>query len=59
MNFGRLGMLLVKGFENEREVAHYRSVMGASTVFTLPREVTPVTISVKNFNMLISQGTHA
>ena len=56
MNFGRLGMLLVKGFENEREVAHYRSVMGASTVFTLPREVTPVTISVKNFNMLISQG---
>ncbi|MDE7387683.1 MAG: tetratricopeptide repeat protein, partial [Muribaculaceae bacterium] len=56
MNFGRLGMLLIKGFANEAEVAHYRTVLGQSTIMTLPAQVTEVTISAKNFDTLISQG---
>jgi hypothetical protein len=56
MNFGQLGLLLVKGFANEAEVRHYQSVLEASTVFTLPQEVTPVIITEKNFQTLISKG---
>ena len=56
MTFGRLGMLLVKGFENEAEMNHYRSVLGQSEIMTLPPQVTLVPISAGNFNTLISQG---
>ena len=56
MTFGRLGMLLVKGFENEAEMNHYRSVLGQSEIMTLPQQVTLVPISAANFNTLISQG---
>jgi tetratricopeptide (TPR) repeat protein len=56
MNFGQLGLLLIKGFANEAEVRHYQSVLEASTVFTLPQEVTPVIITEKNFQTLITKG---
>lgn len=56
MTFGRLGMLLIKGFENEAELNHYRSVLGQSEIMTLPPQVTEVPISVANFNTLVSQG---
>ncbi|MDE6694051.1 MAG: tetratricopeptide repeat protein, partial [Muribaculaceae bacterium] len=50
MNFGRLGMLLVKGFDNINELNHYRKVMSASEDFHLPQSVTPIPISTANFN---------
>lgn len=54
MNFGRLGLLLVKGFANFDELVHYRSVMASG--LELPKNVRPVMISVKNFDTLLQQG---
>ncbi|WP_300301719.1 tetratricopeptide repeat protein [uncultured Muribaculum sp.] len=56
MNFGRLGLLLIKGFANFEELNHYRKVMDEEGRLTLPPEVRPVMISVENFNKLIHQG---
>lgn len=56
LNFGRLGMLVIKGFDNLKELNHYRRVMAASHDFKLPYGVRPIAISAKNFETLISQG---
>lgn len=56
MNFGRLGLLLVKGFANLDELHHYRKVMESGSGLQLPPQVRPVMISVANFNTLIRQG---
>lgn len=56
MNFGRLGMLLVKGFENEADAEHYRTLLGRSTHMTLPPQVTPFIMTADNFNRLIAGG---
>ncbi len=56
MNFGQLGLLLVKGFVNEEEAEHYRTLLGRSTVYSLPPQVRPFIISEDNFAKLISGG---
>lgn len=56
MNFGQLGMLLIKGFANMGELNHYRRVMQSDDGLALPEAVRPVMISVDNFNKLIQQG---
>ncbi|MDE6527938.1 MAG: hypothetical protein K2L78_02690, partial [Muribaculaceae bacterium] len=56
MNFGRLGLLLVKGFDNVDEINHYRKVMASDTGLRLPQEVRPVVISAKNFDTLLKSG---
>ncbi|MDE6396711.1 MAG: tetratricopeptide repeat protein [Muribaculaceae bacterium] len=56
MNFGRLGMIVVKDFENLDELNHYRRVMAESPVFTLPAGVRPVVISAPNFDALLHSG---
>jgi tetratricopeptide (TPR) repeat protein len=56
MNYGRLGMIVVKDFENLDELNHYRRVMAASTDFKLPAGVRPVVISVPNFDALLHSG---
>lgn len=56
MNFGRLGMLVIKGFDNQAELNHYRSVLAESTTFSLPREVRPIEISQENFDKLLKSG---
>ena len=56
MNFGRLGLLLIKGFENVEEINHYRKVMAASPTLQLPAEVRPVVISAANFDTLLRNG---
>lgn len=56
MNFGRLGLLLVKGFANFEELIHYRKVMESDAGLVLPPQVRPVMISVKNFDTLLRQG---
>ena len=56
MNFGRLGLLIIKGFENLNEINHYRKVMAASQSMKLPPEIRPVVISAKNFDTLLKSG---
>lgn len=56
MNFGLLGMIAVKEFENMNELNHYRKVMSQSSTFTLPPGVRPVVISAKNFETLLRTG---
>lgn len=56
MNFGRLGLLLIKGFTNLDELNHYRKVMEEESRLKLPPQVRPVMISVDDFNKLIHQG---
>lgn len=56
MNFGRLGMIIIRGFENLDELNHYRKVMAASEDFRLPSGVRPVAISSANFEKMINEG---
>ncbi|MCM1517604.1 MAG: tetratricopeptide repeat protein [Pseudoflavonifractor sp.] len=56
MNFGRLGMLIVKGFANLDELTHYRKVLAADNSLKIPAQVRPVMISAKNFELLLQQG---
>lgn len=56
MNFGRLGLLIIKGFTNMNELNHYRRVMADDTKLQIPRQVRPVIISAKNFETLIKEG---
>lgn len=54
MNFGRLGLLVIKGFENERELNYYRSLFEGPSGMDLPADVRPVPISQENFELLLS-----
>ncbi|MDE6285378.1 MAG: hypothetical protein K2L99_00085, partial [Muribaculaceae bacterium] len=56
MNFGRLGMIVIRGFRNMDELNHYRRVMAASPDFRLPAGVRPVAISAANFDTLLRTG---
>ncbi len=56
MNFGQLGLLIIKGFDNLEELNHYRKVMASNRNFVLPRQVRPVMISAKNFDLLLKGG---
>ncbi len=56
MNFGRLGLLIIKPFANVAEVNHYRSVLQADAALQLPTEVRPVVISARNFDTLLHGG---
>ena len=56
MTFGRLGMIIVSGFENKQELDHYRSVMAGSDEFRLMQGVRPIAISEYNFKLLLEQG---
>lgn len=56
MNFGRLGLLIVKGFANQEELNHYRRLLAEDTSFSMPQAVRPVMISQENFDKLIQSG---
>lgn len=56
MNFGRLGLLIIKPFANVAEINHYRSVMQDDANLSLPPQVRPVVISAKNFDTLLRGG---
>ncbi len=56
MNFGRLGMIIVRGFENQAELDHYRQVMAAVDDFSIPAGVRPIAISEANLQLLFDQG---
>lgn len=56
MNFGNVGLLIVKGFENMGELEHYRNVMAQSSTLLLPTQVRPIMISKDNFDLLLREG---
>lgn len=56
MNFGNVGLLIIKGFANAKEVEHYRTVLARYKAFTLPASVRPIMISDENFKKLLSEG---
>lgn len=56
MNFGNVGLLIIKGFANVKEVEHYRSVLARNDNFSLPSDVRPIMISVANFETLLREG---
>ena len=56
MNFGRLGLLVIKGFRNEGELNHYRSLLARDEGVTIPEGVRPVQISKSNFEKLLQGG---
>lgn len=56
MNFGQVGLLIIKGFANVKEVEHYRTVLARFQSYKLPECVRPIMISVDNFNKLLTEG---
>lgn len=55
MTFGPLGVTIVKGFANARDLERYRAAMERSR-FRLPQSVRPVVISEANFDTLLNEG---
>ena len=55
MSFGNVGLLVVKGFGNLKQLEHYRSVM-VEKGFELPEGVRPIMISKNNFELLLREG---
>ena len=56
MNFGSLGLLIVKGLDDFKEATHYRSLFEQNQSINIPRQVHYVIISVDNFNLLLNEG---
>ncbi len=56
MTFGRLGLLVIKGFSNFEELSHYKRVLEENKELNLPEQVRRVMISVNNFNLLLNEG---
>lgn len=56
MAFGELGMIIIKGFNNQQELSRYRQILSNDSQFILPQQVRPVEISAKNFELLLNEG---
>jgi hypothetical protein len=56
MSFGNVGLLIVKGFTNMKELERYRSIMARENNFDLPECVRPIMISQANFELLLRRG---
>ena len=56
LNFGLLGMIVIRDFESLAELNYYRKLMNESSDFNLPPQVRPVIISDSNFKILLEQG---
>ncbi|MDE6403921.1 MAG: hypothetical protein K2K86_08965, partial [Muribaculaceae bacterium] len=56
MNFGQLGLLIVRGFDNLNELKHYRDLMQKNPELSIPHGVIPVVISASNFELLLKNG---
>ena len=55
MSFSNVGLLIVKGFANLKELEQYRTVMEKSGL-DLPPQVRPIMISKANFELLLREG---
>ncbi len=56
LEFGNLGILLIKGFANISEVSRYRSMLEGPNGADLPKEVVPVVVSEENFAVILRNG---
>ena len=56
MNFGRLGLLIVKGFDNLNQLNAYKKVMADNDTWEMPKGVRPVIISKADFEKLLREG---
>jgi tetratricopeptide (TPR) repeat protein len=56
MNFGSLGLLIVKGMDNFKEATNYRTLFEKDQSINVPRQVHYVIISESNFNLLLNEG---
>ena len=56
MNFGDLGLMVIKGMDNFKEATHYRTLFEQDKTINIPRQVHYVIISVDNFNLLLNEG---
>ncbi len=56
MNFGNLGMVIIKGCNNVNELKQYRKIINESSNFKMPQGVRQVEISENNFKILINEG---
>lgn len=56
MSFGNVGLLIIRGFANRRELDHYLSIMERENNFDLPQSVRLIPISKANFELLLRQG---
>lgn len=56
LTFGRLGLMMVKGFANYDEVVHYKTVFEEDKDMELPDSLQRVLISESNFQLLIDEG---
>lgn len=56
MSFGNVGLLIIKGFRNIKQLEHYRNVLAASADYALPESVRPIMISKPNFELLLREG---
>ncbi|MDE6377311.1 MAG: tetratricopeptide repeat protein, partial [Duncaniella sp.] len=56
MNFGPLGLLVIKGFDNQAQLNHYRSLLARDAGVSLPSGVRSVEISKHNFDLLLGGG---
>lgn len=56
MSFGRLGLLIIKGFNNFEELVQYKTLLEADDQLKLQSNVRQVMISVDNFELLINEG---
>lgn len=56
MNFGNVGLLIIKGFDNMKELEHYRKVMARDNNLSLPAAVRPIMIGAANFELLLREG---
>ena len=55
MNFSGVGLLIIKGFRNLKEVENYRTIMEQSDIALNP-DITPIMISKDNFEILLKEG---
>lgn len=56
MNFGPLGLLIIKGFDNQAQLNLYRSLLARDAAVSLPVEVRPVEITKSNFDRMLTGG---
>ncbi len=56
MNFGRLGMLIIKPFANLQQLNRYIAVLADNPAVILPRAVRPVIISQSDFDLMLETG---
>ena len=55
-HFGQLGLIIVKGFQNEAEANQYRTMLAQDKSFEMPKGVRPVVISQANYDMMLRRG---